>query len=93
MCITFFDQSTLELVTFMFLSVKCTTGFTKCANTRTYSFVVDGKVSGNCFLSVRKMCCSCASFHIWRPFNPPIPTKSCLSLYYNITVDGNLFKK
>ena len=65
----------------------------KLCKTITFFFVVKGTIRGNCSLFVRKVCCSCASFHIWRPFDPPIPTRNCLSVYYNTTVDENLFKK
>ena len=67
----FFDQSTLELVKFMFLSVECTTGFANYAKTTTYFLVV----KGNCSLSVRKLFCSYASFHITRPFDLRSPRK------------------
>jgi hypothetical protein len=60
----FSDQSTLELVTSMFLSVECTTGFANYAKATTYFLVVKGKIRRNCSLFVCKVCCSCASFHI-----------------------------
>jgi len=60
----FFDQSTLELITLIFLLAECTTGFANYAKTITYFLVVQEKVRGNCSLSERKVCCSCASSHI-----------------------------
>jgi len=49
----FFDQSTLELVIFMFSSVECTTEFAKYAKTTAYLLVVKGKIREICSLSLR----------------------------------------
>jgi len=60
----FSDQSTLELVTSMFLSVEYTTGFANYAKATTYFLVVNGKIRRNCSLFVCKVCCSRPSFRI-----------------------------
>jgi len=66
--------------------------FQICANhakSVPYFLVLKGEIRENWPLSLCKVYCSCASFHYW----PPGPQKICSSIYYNTTVDWNLYKK
>ena len=85
----FFDQSTLEMVTCVFLSVKCTKYVQTMQNQFLISLFLRGKWGEIYYFS----CVRCAVPAHNFTTDPPIPTKICSSLYYNTSVDWNLFEK
>jgi len=84
-----FDKCTLEMVTYVFLSVKCTKYVQTMQNQLIISLFLRRKWGEiDHFSCVR---CAVPAHHFTT--DPPIPTKICSSIYYNITVDWNLFEE